>query len=308
VNDFFKNVRFKILLSILIVLVGFMLRAAWTGGLSPMLEQIAGIATTPARQLTAHISSSVSNFLDKFLRANEIYNENQVLKAKVQELNTKLVDYEKYKQENEQYKDFLGIKEENPDFDFEPASVIGRDPNDQFGSFTIDKGSLHGVSLHDPVINKDGLIGYVSNVGLTFSKVKTLLDVTMKIGAFDSRTKDTSIVQGDIELSLKNYCKMSYLERETGILVGDLIVTSGIGGIYPKGLIIGEISEIKTESHGTTLFAVIKPAADVRNAKDVVIITSFLGQNSGLNDEQLDGTLPEAMPYSSSSQPASSSR
>lgn len=98
-------------------------------------------------------------------RSGEILEENERLKEENRRLTQRQLEFDKYKLENEQLKEYLDIKEKNPDFDFETAFVIGRDPNDRFYAFTIDKGSLDGISLHDPVITEDGLVGMVVEVG-----------------------------------------------------------------------------------------------------------------------------------------------
>ena len=97
------------------------------------------------------------------------------------------------------------------------ASVIGRDPSDQFYSFTIDKGTLDGVSYQDPVITADGLVGIVSEVGPVFAKVTTILDVRLNVACQDVRTQDVATVSGDIELAQNGQCRMSLIPRESGI-------------------------------------------------------------------------------------------
>jgi rod shape-determining protein MreC len=97
--------------------------------------------------------------------------------------------------------DYLEIKDSNPDFDFEPAMVIGRDAADRFYSFTIDKGSNDGISKNDPVITNEGLVGIILDVGITHSKVLTILDSTVEVGAMDSITREIGITSGDLILS-----------------------------------------------------------------------------------------------------------
>ncbi len=277
-GDFFKSTHFKILMGVLIVLFAFMLRASYTGGIAPMASQVLGFITTPLQQVSAGISDSLTSVFRKYLQADQISEENEQLKEKIRILNQQLVDYEKYKQENEQLREYLEIKDEHPDFEFEYASVIGRDSTDRFYSFTIDKGSLAGIEVRDPVITADGLVGIVNEVGLTYSKVLTILDVALEIGAYDVRTRDIGIVTGKIGLSGEGQCQLSMLPKDSGAAPGDLVYTSGFGGLYPRDIAIGEIVEIQTESHGMSQYAVIAPAADIRNVKDVQVIKNFQGQ------------------------------
>ncbi len=275
-GDFFKSIRFKILLAVLILLLFFMLRAAWTGG-APIISQTTGAIVTPLQKLSSSISYTVTGYFERFFHADDIAKENEQLQEQIRELQNQLVDYEQYKQENENLREFLGIKEENPDFELEPASVVARDPNDRFYSFTIDKGSLDGISPYDTVISADGLVGRVKEVGLNWSKVLTLLDPSMDIGAYVSRTRDIGVVTGDVALAQEGMCKLTYLPRESGAARGDLVVTTG-GLFYPGGLIVGSISEVRTEKGEISLYAVVTPAADIRSVKQVMVIKSYLEQ------------------------------
>ena len=270
-GDFFKSIRFKILVAVLAFLLAFMLRAAYTGGLAPMTSQILGILTNPLQKASASVSASFSGLFDRMFRSGEILEENERLKEENRRLTQRQLEFDKYKLENEQLKEYLDIKEKNPDFDFETAFVIGRDPNDRFYAFTIDKGSLDGISLHDPVITEDGLVGMVVEVGPTYAKVATILDVMLEISSYDSRTKDIGITTGRIDLAEEGLCLLTLLQRESGASAGDIVITSNVGGT---------IREVRTESHGISLYAVIEPAVDVRTVKDVLVITSFEGQAS----------------------------
>lgn len=301
-RDFFSSKKFKVLVIVAVLMVGFMIHAAWTDGLGTFGSRLLGAVVTPFQQLSAHISGSAAAFLEKFVLAEQISEENEELREEIRRLNERLVDYEATKQQNQLYEKFLKINDNRPDFEFVPGSVIGRDPDDRFYSFTIDKGSLAGVSPRDPVITADGLVGIVAETGLTYSRVITVLDVGLKVGSYVDRTRDVGMTEGTVELALAGQCKMSYLDRESGAAAGDTIVTSGVGGVFPKDLIIGKIREIRMENHGVSLYAVVEPAADIRDVKDVFVITGFEGQG----DDASSGVYLESLEESSSGSEASS--
>ena len=159
--------------------------------------------------------------------------------------------------------------------------MLGTDPDDIFEGFTISAGSLNGISLYDPVITDEGVVGYISEVGTTTSKVTTILDPELTCGAFDSRTNDAGALTGDSEMIKKGYTKFYNLPRTCSVAVGDLIVTSG-SGIFPAGLILGNIVSISSDPVSTSLFAEVKPVARFDELKRVMVLTSFAGQGNEL--------------------------
>lgn len=287
-KEFFHSWVFKVLLALCIVMFAFLLRATMTMGASTVVEQIVGTITAPVQSLTSSLSGSITGFLDQFLRASEISQENEQLREENRKLIEQMVDYENYKHENESLKEQLGIQEENPQWETMTASVIGRDPSDQFYSFTIDKGTLDGVSYQDPVITADGLVGIVSEVGPVFAKVTTILDVRLNVACQDVRTQDVATISGDIEMAQQGKCKMSLIPRESGIAKGDIVQTAGTSGLYPQGIVVGRVSDVGFEPQGTMMYAVVEPANDIKSIKDVVIITSFKGQGSSLSGFEQD--------------------
>lgn len=279
-RDFLNGVRFKILVAILTVMVGFMVAAIYSGGTAQLFSRLISAVTVPFQQVSANISGGVSNFFDKYLNAARTYEENRLLREEIGELRSQLVDYEKIKHEYEQLKEIGDMREQRSDLIFATASVIGRDYSNNFHSFTVDKGSLDDISLYDPVITADGsLVGYVNEVSLTSSKVMTLLNVGMNIGASNISTRDIGNVTGTVELAERERCLMEYLPRESETKEGDIIVTSG-SSLFPKEIVIGAVEQTGASSRGNSIEAVIRPAADIRGVKDVFIITHFEGQGA----------------------------
>lgn len=274
-QDFFHSKNFKVLLVIFALLMAFLLRAVYTGGLAPLASTVGGWILDPLTELSSRVSSAVSSFVEPYLHAGRVSRENEELKQQVRDLTQQLVDYEQYRNENVLFRQYLEIKEYNTDFQFEPASVIGRSADDRFGSFTLDVGTYHGVQLRCPVITEDGLVGIVTSVSYSHCEVSTLLDPTIQIGAIDTRTQDTGLIRGTVPLSVNGLCQLYSLPRESGIAAGDVITTSGIGNLFPKGLVIGTVQEVSTESTGLTLSASILPAADITGCKNVFVIKDF---------------------------------
>lgn len=277
-REFFKSLRFKIILAVVAVILGGMLYAASTGGLATIPEQILSYIVYPIQRAAASVSDGISEFLSVFLDARANYEENIALREQIAEYRRMLVDYEDTKTENERLKEITGLKELNEDFEFRPAGVIARDPDDRFGSFTIDIGTLHGISVRDPVVTGAGLIGYISSVGPTYAQVTTILSPDCNVGAMEIRTKDTGNITGTVEYAAEGRTKFELLPRETEVEEGDIVVTAGTSGLFPQNLVVGTVEEVALEQSGITRYAVIRPVTEISEVKNVFVLTNFLGK------------------------------
>ncbi len=284
-RDLLKSKNFRIMLVAVFLVLGIMIYSASTAGQQNILTSVASFITTPIQKLSAFVSGGINDLGSDMTDIDLIRAENELLKEKVRQYQAQLVDYETYKQKYEDLRELLKLKDDSGDMELVPATVISRDSTDTYATFIIDKGTLQGVSYLDPIITEDGLVGYVSQVGPVSSKVTTILSPATDVGAIDKRTKDGGVLGGDQELAQNGYTKLSYLQRDCDVTIGDLIVTSGLGGIYPKNLIIGEVTEIRAESQDISLYAVINPTSDVIGCTDVYVITYFEGQGAVVDGE-----------------------
>lgn len=233
--------------------------------------------------------SSAFNFLTKGLSSvsaavtdaaeeksyDELLAENKKLSKEAADLRTQLVDYYDLKDENARLWKYYNITKSNPDYQILPANVIRRDSNDEFYSFTIDAGTASGVELQDPVLTENGLIGFISSVNAASSKVTTVLSPDMQAGAVDKRTADSGIVSGNSSYSDKGLTTLSKIDANANIKKGDIVTTSGIGGIYPANLIVGKVEELRYNEYDATKFAVVKPYENIKKVTDVVVLTDF---------------------------------
>ncbi len=276
---FFRSRQFKIILIIFIIIVALSVIFGAIGGNIAPNANIAGTIAAPFQKFATTVSNGITKFFKIYNDGNELLLENEALKNELNEMREQIADYDKAISENEFYKDYLEIKESNPDFSFSAATLISKDTEDPYGGFVIDKGSLHDIALYDPVITEAGLVGYISEVGLSNSKVTTVLNPTLKIGALDNRSRDSGVVSGSLELANDGLCKFFNLSRSCNVAIGDYVVTSG-EGIFPDGLLIGTIESIESDPNNTSIYAHIKPFTELSEIKDVMVITNFDGQLS----------------------------
>ena len=209
------------------------------------------------------------------LSYDELLSENEKLKQENAELRKQLSDYYDIKEENEKLWNYYDLKKENPSYKILPASVIMRDANDDFYSFTLNIGTSSGVEVNNPVITENGLVGWVCRADLTTCRVKTILSPETKAGAIDKQSGDSGIVSGSAVLCDQNLTSLTKIAEDNKIKEGDMVVTSGIGGIYPGDLIIGKVKEIRFDSYDISRYAVIEPYEDIKTITDAAVITDF---------------------------------
>lgn len=274
---FLRSKQFKIILTIVLVVILLTVSFAFIGGRMAPQTDIASTIAAPFRSIITNISNAATDFFSAYSDGNALSLENAELKSQIDELQNRVADYEEILAENEFYKDYLEIKENNPDFTFADANIISRDYDDPYGGFTINKGSSSDISLYDPVITDGGIVGYITEVGLTSCKVTTILSPDITLGALDNRTNDAGVVTGSLTLAQNGLCRFANLSRSCSVAVGDYVVTSG-EGIFPEGLLVGSVQNIDIDEYNTSIYAEIKPFADVSEIRSVMVITSFEGQ------------------------------
>lgn len=266
-KGFLHNKNFKTLLITLVILV--VMSVLSLADNSVVSSAVNGI-TKGLFQVSASATASADT-----VSYDDLKKENEELKKKNAELRSQLVDYYETKSENDRLWKYYDLKKENPSYKILPASVIRRDANDDFYSFTLDIGSSNGVELNDPVITENGLIGWVCRTDAGTCKVKTILSPDTRAGAVDKKTGDLGIVSGSAEYSDQNLTCLTKIAEDNKIKEGDIIVTSGTGGVYPGNLVIGEVKELSFNSYDTTRCAIIEPYEDICTVTAAAVITDF---------------------------------
>ena len=266
-KEFFSDKSVKILIATLAVIVVVAILGA-TG--NPWVSSGFNFLTKGLSQVTAAASDAVRS-----KSYDELKEENEKLKKEAADLRTQLVDYYDLKDENARLWKYYRIKKAHTDYELMPASVIRRDTSEEFYSFTIDVGTASGIEEQDPVITANGLIGFVSSVNAASAKVTTILSPDLKAGALCKKTKDTGVVSGNVLYTEKNMTALTKIDANATLKKGDIIVTSGIGGVYPADLIIGEVDSIEYDEYDATKYAVVRSYEDIKSVTDVVVLTDF---------------------------------
>lgn len=280
-RSFFKSTRFKGFLGFFGVLIlSIVIAAATESGSSPA-STVLGTVFSPLQSVSSAIADSVKDFSVYFRSSAQYQQRVKELENQLGEAQKELVGYEQAKQQIALYEEFLELKEENEDFQFASASVIGSDSSDAFGSFTLNKGELDGVKVNNPVIYGKYLVGVVVKTAPTYCVVNTVLNPEVNVSAYEVRTRESGYSTTTVDLAKEGKCSLSGLVRTTAIAPGGIVCTSGVGGIYPADLIVGTVEEVKNDTTNISSYAVIKTQVDFTQLRDVFIITAFKGMGVG---------------------------
>ena len=277
-RNFFKSTSFKILLAAVVVLLACIIAAATLAGGSSPLTSVIGTVFSPLQKGCAYIAEKFDDFTGGFISADSYKDRVEELEQQVAEYQSKLVDYEKLQKQVESYEKFLGVKEKNPDFQFAVGTVIGRDAADVFGSFVLNCGASDGVSVGDPVISGEYLIGLVSEVTPTTCTVLSVCDPKVNAAACEIRTVETGYTETTAKLGVDGKLKLTGLSRSTAVAPGGIVCTSGVGGVYPRGLIIGTVTAVEKEEGDISYYAELRPELDLSEVQDAFVITDFEGK------------------------------
>ena len=245
-----------------------------TGNPSPV-TRIVGFVTTPVQRLATGVSGFFSRGLSYFTDFDALQAENEELRRQLREMEQTVRDAELALEENARLRQQAGQPERMRELTTISAEVIARNPGDWATTLTLDKGSNHGVEEGDLVTTVDGMVGYVSEVQSNYCEITTVVDVEMQCGALITRTRETAIAEGDYDLMAEGNLRLSYLTEDASVVIGDTVETSGRGGLFPKGVMIGTVESVLPEANGISYYAVLRPFVDVDSVSSVSIVTDF---------------------------------
>lgn len=232
--------------------------------------------SAPLRTVTNTVSQKVEDIYAYIYAFDSLKAENEELKKTVSDMEEQLRLAESYIDENASLKELLKIQEESPELQFQPAKVTVTNNGNWGAVITIDKGTVSGISKNMCVVTETGyLVGKITEVGLNWSTVLTILDGGFSVSAMVSRSGQSGLAEGNFELMSAGKLKLNYISDGTSVLSGDTVITTGAGGIFPENLEIGKITDVKQNETGAGSYAVIEPSADISSLKNVYIITNY---------------------------------
>ena len=232
------------------------------------------MVAAPIQTGFSYIADKAMDTVDFIYEMKGYKTENERLVAENLTLKKTVKDTEHYRAEIEELRSVLNLKNSISEYNTVAASVIGYSTDTFFDKIEINRGTFSGISEGDVVINAEGLVGRVSEVGPNHAIVSTIIAEENSIGITISRTGDIGIVEGDSVLCQKAQCKLTFVDKDVKIMEGDLLETSGSGSIYPGGINLGIIRSINMDNLGMLNYAVVDTAVDFENLHEVLVLDS----------------------------------
>ncbi len=270
---FLKNKLFILLA----VTVAILIIMGWSVRKNSKVNSVSNVLTvvlSPFQEFINYIGDRVEGAADYLQNVEALNQENEALKLRISELEKEVKELSDYREKNKELKEALNIKDQFSDVEFLGANIIAKDIGNCFNIFTIYRVITDGITVDSAVITKDGLVGRVISSDLVSSKVITIIDEDSTVSARLSKTRDLVFVKGDLQLKNEGLCRLDNIFPDVDISVGDTIETSGLGGIYPKGIIIGKVKEVRRKSSDLNRYAIIEPAVDFKRLEEVFVLES----------------------------------
>lgn len=232
-----------------------------------LFTQIVTEVISPVQEGIASSRRSFSSLWENYLLIVNTSKENRVLKKQISRLESDLTTMEEVRKENLRLKQLLSFSE-----GLSPqrvlAQVVGWDSANEFKVIRINKGTSDGIKVMSPVITDQGLVGYVYRATPNYADVLTILDQNNRVDVVVERTRTHGIVEGVMNFK----CALKYVMRNEPVEVGDKLITAGVGGIYPKGVKVGMITDIRKENFGMTLSVEVVPSVDFDKLEEVLVL------------------------------------
>lgn len=239
------------------------------------LKSIAGFVFVPMQQGINHTGAWIFDTANDFRTLSDVLEENENLQAQVDALTVELTNTKMDAYELERLRSLLDLDAKYPTFEKVAASVVAKDSGNWFSSFTINRGTEHGIEKGMNVIAGSGLVGIVTDAGPNYSKVRSIIDDANNVSAMIPTTGDNLTVSGDLKaMNESMMISFSGLRDDKGdIKVGEPVVTSYVSDLYHQGILIGYISSIEDGSNKLTKVGKITPVVDFEHLEEVLVIT-----------------------------------
>lgn len=260
-----------------LIAVSTLISIQFSSGKSGIVTYAFEALMKPVKSVVSSIAETLEQVYGYMYEYDKLVAENEALKTEIAQLQKEYREYTEVSEENERLRVLFNLSQRNSDFVIDTATIISWSASNWSSSFTVSKGSTNSdVAVGDCIITETGaLVGQVIEVGATTSTAVTIIDTTFSAGALIESSGGAAIISGDFSLMKEKLLRLGYIPEGTELLTGDTIITSGKGGILPKGLVVGSILNVLTDETGLGQYASVKPAVTLEELTNVFILTDF---------------------------------
>ncbi len=267
----FKSKLFLLILATVIILIGIGISAG-RGGRNGWAGSLINTAFSPFQKFFTFAGQRIESGLTFLKDIKAVKEENERLRKQVEQLTKENATLKSYEDKIQELRKALNLKDRFSDYDAIGANIIATDMGNWFNVFIIDRGSRDGIRVNYPVISGNGLVGYVVSADPFTSKIVAITDMDSTVYGRIIKTGDLVRVRGDLSLKDQGLCVMDHIDTNVDVAYGDIIETSGLGGIYPKGIVIGKVRQVVQSENDLYRYAIIEPAVDFKKLEEVVVL------------------------------------
>lgn len=269
---FFKN---KLAVTIIVLSVAFFGIIIYTikSDQKDIVSGSAGNIVSPLQKIIYGVNDKFKGFVDFFLNFSEVKEENKQLTKSNIELENKLLDYNKFKEENERLREVFKLTESKDNYTYLGCNIIGYSGGNFLDGYIIDKGEKDGIVKDMVVISPKGLVGQVVSTGSNWANVESLISPNIAVSIMvDSTRESTGILKGYKDKKNNSIVKVEDIPLDSKIKEGDVILTSGLGMIYPKEIRIGEVKSVETDNVKVMKSAIVEPYVDFDKLEELFVV------------------------------------
>ena len=275
-KDYLKKNGIRIGIIVLAVALLIGLGSAARDGQIGLVQNVTGVLTSPLQKVLSSTVNWFNTIYGYLYDYDRLMAENESLRAQLADAQASARNGIEASEENERLRELLLLRQKHTDYIMESAKVVLWSSSNWSSSFTISKGATSGIELNDPVVTEYGaLVGQVTELGANWATVSTIIDVDMSVGAYVTSTGASGMVVGEYALMKNKTAKLTFLADGAQIFVGDEVLTSGSGGAFPAGLVIGEITNVQNEAGGQIEYGIVQPRCNLDALVQVFIIKDY---------------------------------
>ena len=275
-KEYLKKNGIRVAVLVIAVALLILLGSAARSGNISLAHNATGVLLSPVQKVVSSAVNWVDSIYGYLYRYDSLMAENESLRAQLAEAQQSARDGIEATEENTRLRTLLDLRQKHTDYVYESAKVVLWSSSNWSHSFTISKGSGSGIEMGDPVVTEYGaVVGQITELGENWATVSTIIDVDMSLGAFVGSTGTSGIVLGEYALMRNRQAKLTYLAEGAQIYVGDEVLTSGEGGSFPQGLVIGRLTAVQTEAGGQVMFGIVEPECAFESLVQVFVIKDY---------------------------------